>query len=164
MKLIFVVAVAASAILLLVLPTETQGAPSQRGPEIASEEVGKVVEELRGLLAKSMAADSNVQYAGNHRETMTIAQRFPNSQHRAIAQQYYPGLAAQGKLQQSSEVTAQLKGFTILNCITEYYPDTGGGGDTDISDFRPLSLFFANQFGVLVARLRNLSKLRSDSS
>ena len=173
MKLIFTFAVAASAILLLVLPTETQGAPSQRGPGIASEEVGKVVEELRGLLAKSMAADSAVQDAGNHRETMTIAQRFPNSQHRAIAQRFpnsqhraiaqrfpssqhraiaqqstHPRLAAQGKLQQSSEVTAQVAGFTIENCGEEYNVEEYLGSLQ--SDFRVLNFFFGNQFGVLI--------------
>ena len=155
MKLIFTVALAATAILLLVLPMETQGAPSQRGPGIASEEVGKVVEELRGLLAKSMAADSDVQYAGNHRETMTIAQRFPNSQHRAIAQRFpnsqhraiaqqYPWqLAAQGKLQQSSEVTAQVTGVIVEDC---------GEPFTSIINiaFGVLNLWFVNQFGVLV--------------
>ena len=143
MKLIFAVAVSASAILLLVLPMETQGAPSQRGPGIASEEVGKVVEELRGLLAKSMSADSDVQYAGNHRETMTIAQRFPNSQHRAIAQQYPWQLAAQGKLQQSSEVTAQVAGVIVEDC---------GEPFTSIINiaFGVLNVWFGGQFGVLV--------------
>ena len=56
MKLIPTVAVAASTILLLVLPTELQGAP-----QITSEELGKAVQQLEELL-KSEAANAKSAY------------------------------------------------------------------------------------------------------
>ena len=81
------VATAVAAILLVALPTELQGAP-----QITSEEMGRVVEQVKQMLASELNAAKAAQGA---KQLNSYAQRWPY---------------------QESQVTAQVQGVNIRNC------------------------------------------------
>ena len=133
MKLIPTVAVAASTILLLVLPTELQGAP-----QITSEELGKAVQQLEELL-KSEAANAKSAYGP--RELNSKAQWYGGPYAKSAHHPRELNAKAQ-HTRKESEATAQVRGVNILNC--------GTAGDIVNAALQPLNTLFSNDFGVLV--------------
>ena len=129
MKILLATTVA--AILLVALPTELQGAP-----QITSEEMGRVVEEVKQMLASELNAAKAAQFQ-DAKHLNSYAQRGPyqESQARLNSHAQYWGPYKE------SQVTAQVQGVNIRNC--------GVAGNIINSALAVLNIF-SNDFGVLV--------------